>query len=47
LSGLIDELIKTILQEQPTVGDFMTAPPVECPNRNQREIASHCSYQDL
>ena len=26
LSGLVDELIETSLQEQPTVGDFMTAP---------------------
>jgi len=39
LQGLVDELIETSLQKQPTVGDFMTAPVLSAkPHMTEKQV---------
>jgi nanoRNase/pAp phosphatase (c-di-AMP/oligoRNAs hydrolase) len=48
LSGLIDELIETSLQEQPTVGDFMTAPVLSVrPDMTEKQVEDFFTRYDV
>ena len=48
LSGLVDELIETSLQEQPTVGDFMTAPVLSVkPDMSEKQVEDLFTRYDV
>ncbi|KAL7569330.1 hypothetical protein ACA910_016872 [Epithemia clementina (nom. ined.)] len=48
MQGLVDELIETNLQEQPTVGDFMTAPALSIKaNMNEKQVEDLLTRYDV
>jgi nanoRNase/pAp phosphatase (c-di-AMP/oligoRNAs hydrolase) len=48
LSGLVDELIKTSLQAQPTVGDFMTSPVLSVkPDMTEKQVEDLFTRYDV
>jgi nanoRNase/pAp phosphatase (c-di-AMP/oligoRNAs hydrolase) len=48
LSGLVDELAATSLQEQPTVGDFMTSPVLSVkPDMTERQVEDLFTRYDV
>jgi nanoRNase/pAp phosphatase (c-di-AMP/oligoRNAs hydrolase) len=48
MSGLVEELIETSLQEQPTVGDFMTAPVLSVsPDLTERQVQDLFTRYDV
>jgi nanoRNase/pAp phosphatase (c-di-AMP/oligoRNAs hydrolase)/predicted transcriptional regulator len=48
MSGLVEELIETSLQEQPTVGDFMTAPVLSVsPDLTERQVEDLFTRYDV
>ena len=48
LQGLVDELIRTALQEQPTVGDFMTSPVLSVqPTMTEKQVEDLFTRYDV
>lgn len=48
LSGLVDDLVDNCLQEQPTVGDFMTSPVLSVrPDMNEKQVEDLFTRYDV